>query len=112
MARELRTRLRDPVVEIFEAAVYLDAAVSAHLAGKHARANELIRLADMPAITHWSESLWGAGGPWTRPLPIENPLPFIPQRRRSATRMPAVEDTRALLARDGFRCRFCGIPLI
>jgi hypothetical protein len=46
-----RTCLRDPIPEIFDAARYLDAAVSAHLTGKHALANELIRMADMPVIS-------------------------------------------------------------
>jgi hypothetical protein len=104
--------LRDPIPEIFDAARYLDAAVSAHLAGKQSLADELIRMADLPAITEWSESLWGAGGPWTRPLPVENRLPFIPKEQRIKARMPNATETATLLARDGFHCRFCGIPLI
>jgi hypothetical protein len=108
----LKTRLRNPIVEIFEAATYLDAAVSAHLAGDYPRAASLIRLADMPVIADWSESLWGSGLPWAKPLPVENPVPFVPKGLRPSARMPTAAETRALLARDGFRCRFCGIPLI
>lgn len=108
----LRTCLRDPIPEIFEAARHLDAAVSAHLAGDRALADQLIRLADIPAITEWTESLWGSGGPWSRPLPVENPVPYIPKHQRMKLRMPGRSDTAKLIERDGFHCRFCGIPVV
>lgn len=109
---DLRTCLRDPIPEIFDAARYLDAAVSAHLAGKHTTADELIRLADMAAIREWTESLWGKGGPWTRPLPVENRAAFIAKDERIKIRMPGKADIAALIKRDGFHCRFCGIPVV
>ena len=76
-------------------------------------ADELIRMADIPAISEWSESLWGKGGPWSRPpLRVENPLPFVPKAERVKARMPTKAEIATLLTRDGFHCRFCGIPLI
>jgi hypothetical protein len=108
----LKTCLRDPIPEIFDAARYLDAAVSAHFAGKTAIADELIRMADIPAIRDWTESLWGKGGPFSRPLPVENKLPFVPREHRVKVRMPTRAEMKALLARDGLRCRFCGIPVV
>jgi HNH endonuclease len=107
----LRTCLRDPIPEIFDAARFLDAAVSAHLAGKSAIADELIRLADIPAIAEWTEGLWGSGGPWTHPNP-DDLLPPIPTEGRLKARMPMQAEKRALRERDGFHCRFCGIPVI
>ncbi len=109
---KLRTCLRDPIPEIFDSARHLDAAVSAHLAGQRALADELIRLADIPAVTEWTESLWGSGGPWSRPLSVENPPTSVPKDQRVKARMPAIAVKSALLARDGFQCRFCGIPLV
>jgi hypothetical protein len=110
--RPLRKCLREPIPEIYQAAFYLDAAVSAHLAKRHSDADEMIRNADIPVIMEWSESLWGAGGPWTRPLPVETRAPFIEKNQRIKARMPSSGVLRTLLARDGFHCRFCGIPLI
>lgn len=107
-----RTCLRDPIPELFEAARYLDEAVSAHLEGDRERADALIRRADIAAITVWTESLWGIGGPWSRPLPVANPLPLVPKDQRIKARMPGKAEIALLLARDGFHCRFCGIPVV
>src|SRR6187401_1469800 len=93
----LRTCLRDPIPELFDAARFLDEAVTAHLAGDRAAAEALIRAADLPAIFEWSESLWGKGGPWTRPLPVEDPLPFVPKAERAKARMPNKATMTALL---------------
>ncbi|CAN5247877.1 hypothetical protein BH10PSE9_BH10PSE9_11210 [soil metagenome] len=107
-----RACLQNPIPAIFDAARFLDAAVSAHLVRQHSLADELIRAADMPVIRDWSESLWGKGGPWTRPVRIENSAPFLPKDQRQIARNPTVADTAALLRRDGFHCRFCGIPIV
>jgi hypothetical protein len=108
----LRKCLLDPIPEIFEAADYLKASWSAHLRGNIEMAEELIRLADSPRITDWAESLWGAGGPWTRPSLVGDAPTLISKEQRVAARMPSKTEQAALLARDGYHCRFCGIPLI
>ena len=112
MDSSLRTCLLDPIPELYEAARLLDEAVTAHLAGDYARADRLIRAADLPVITEWSESLWGPGGPFSRPLPVANPLPTLPREQRVQQRMPGIAVLRQLIERDGFHCRFCGIPVI
>jgi hypothetical protein len=104
--------LRYPIPEIFDAARLLDAAVSAHHLRKPALAEELIRLADIPAITEWTESRWGKGGPWTQPLRVADAPVFLAKDQRLKARMPSKAERIALLARDGFHCRFCGIPLV
>jgi 5-methylcytosine-specific restriction endonuclease McrA len=105
-----RRCLRDPIPEIFTAAKYLDDAVSAHLAGKHALADELIRLADLTEIYEWCETLWGKAGPFSRPLSVNHP-PEIPKGQR-VKRGITVNTERELINRDGYVCRFCGIPLV
>lgn len=63
MLTGLRRCFREPIPEIFEAAGLLDEAVAAHLKGSLADAEELIRLANMPAIWEWSDSIWGRTNP-------------------------------------------------
>lgn len=102
----------EPIPEIYEAAKYLDEAVSAHILGQHTRADELIRLADMNSIAHWGYSLWGKQSPYLHVRKVESSpsIQHAPERARS--RMPNAVEKRALLARDGYHCRFCGIPVI
>jgi len=107
-----RLCLREPISEIFEAAKYLDDAVSAHLNGRRDLADELIRSADIPAIRDWTESLWGKGGPFSRPLAVENSPPFLPVDKRSKPRMPNSAWKKEIIKRDGFHCRFCGIRVV
>lgn len=109
---QLKTSLRDPIPALFDAARYLDAAVTAHSQGHTALASELIRLADLPAVRNWTNSLWGPGGPWSRPLFVDESLPPIPKGERPVVRMPSSAEKRMLIARDGYHCRFCGIPVI
>lgn len=108
----LRNCLSDPIPEIFQAAYYLDAAATYHCMGNTSDAEELIRLADIHVIAEWSEALWGAGGPWTRPAPVASPLPYLPKSERIKERMPNASVVRQLLERDGYHCRFCRIPII
>jgi 5-methylcytosine-specific restriction endonuclease McrA len=106
-ASALRTCLRAPVPEIAQAALILDEAVSAHLAGNFARAAQLLSEADLQTVRAWTESLWGAKSK------------YAPKKRRDATafqkqreRMPGAAVQLKLHARDGFHCRFCEIPVI
>jgi len=109
-----RICLREPVPEIADAARYLDAAVTAHLAGHFDVAATLIRLADIPAIREWTESLWGKNSPFNTPLvkvvkPTGSVAHTLPTPRK---RQPTTTEKALLHQRDGHNCRFCGIPLI
>ncbi len=109
---DLKSCLRDPIPEIFEAAQHPNQAVSAHLRSDEATAAALIRQADLSLIRDWTNSLWGKDGPWSRPLFQDVDLPSLPQAERAVKRMPSMTEKRALIKRDGYTCRFCGIPLI
>jgi hypothetical protein len=106
-----RNCFRDPIPEIADAARYLDAAISAHLVGRQHLVEELIRLADIPAIRDWTESLWGKNSAYVRYRPLQM-LTAVPSHERLRMRMPTAEEKRQLHLRDGYRCRFCGIPII
>jgi 5-methylcytosine-specific restriction endonuclease McrA len=105
-----RRCLIDPVPEIAVAARHLDAAVAAHVAGDRTAARELLRLADVPAIREWTESLWGRSH--AIPERVAQAGPKLPKVARVPARMPGAAQRRALHARDGYHCRFCGIPVV
>jgi 5-methylcytosine-specific restriction endonuclease McrA len=107
-----RRCLREPIPEIADAARLLDAAVTAHLVGRRDLAEQLIRLADMPAITDFGESLWGIKSPHREYRAVAGAPPSIPKEQRSAERGPNSALKRALILRDGYHCRFCGMPVI
>jgi 5-methylcytosine-specific restriction endonuclease McrA len=104
----MRTCFRDPIPEIYEAAMLLDQAVTAHLEEKTELADHLIRRTNTPVIRAWVESIWGKN------------TGFLPKRVedcgkkpvRIKERMPIPAQKAELLARDGYHCRFCGIPVI
>jgi 5-methylcytosine-specific restriction endonuclease McrA len=110
--KTLRICLRDPIPEIAQAARYLAEAVSAHLVGRSDLVEELIRRADIPAIREWTESLWGKNSPHVRFRSIPNAPPTISREQRIRLRMPTTAEKKILLQRDGYHCRFCGIPVI
>lgn len=112
MEKKLKTCLRDPIPEIYDAARYLDSAVPAHLAGKTRLSEELIRLADMPIVREWTESIWGSGGLYTEFQQSLGEPETIPKDSRDSVRMPNMQGQKALHDRDGYHCRFCGIPVI
>ncbi|MEO6785121.1 MAG: HNH endonuclease [Chthoniobacteraceae bacterium] len=107
-----RPYLREPIPEIAEAARYLDEAVTAHLAGRFDLADELIRRTNTKAIRDWTESLWGTSSPYVQFRDVAGAPPSIPKEQRLKVRMPTTTEKRALLQRDGYHCRFCGIPVI
>jgi len=103
---------REPIPEMFDAAKYLDAAVSAHLSGNRQIAEDLIRLADMPIIRDWVESIWGKKSPYITVKEVPNSPPKLIKEERIKSRMPNAAEKVLLHKRDGFHCRFCGTPVI
>ena len=106
----LRVCFRDAIPEIAEAAALLDAAVTAHLLGNAAQAEALIRRADMPPVAAWVESILGKNSPYV--VIQSSGTPSLASEYRVAARMPTAQERCQLHARDGFHCRFCGIPVI
>ena len=90
-----RRCLRDTTPEIADAARYLDAVVSAHHLGRSDLADTLIRLADIPMIRAWTESLWGKN---SRYVKVRQPSAVVTRVVRAAARMPTAAE-KALLHR-------------
>ncbi len=103
---------RDPIEPIGVAARYLDEAVSAHLAGQRNLAESLIRAADMPVIRDWTESIWGKNSLYVRVRQVQCAGDRDAVAQANRARMPTAAEKQLLHQRDGFHCRFCGIPVI
>jgi hypothetical protein len=108
----MKTCFREPIPEIFDAARFLDAAVSAHMAGNSRLAEELIRLSNTQVLRDYIESLWGAKSSYVSVRQVPGAPPHVKEESKDALRMPGFEERRQLIARDGYHCRFCGIPVI
>lgn len=107
-----RRHFREPVPEIYDAVRLLDAAATAHLLGERGIASELIRLADMPVIRDWLDSIWGAGSRYVFYRPVPDSPAFVSKDGKASARMPDAATKRKLIERDGHHCRLCGIPVI
>lgn len=107
----MRRAISDPIPQVANAARYLDAAVSAHLYGKFYVAEELIRLADMPEIRKWTKAIWANSSLHLR-TPITQERPTLSKERRTKLRMPTLAEKGQIHLRDGYHCRFCGMPVI
>jgi|GEM_PF-1213570 len=75
-------------------------------------ADGLIRAAELPAIREWTESLWGKWSQYHQVREVPGAPVSIPRAMRLNLRMPNTAEKRILLERDGYHCRFCGIPVI
>jgi 5-methylcytosine-specific restriction endonuclease McrA len=87
----------------------LSLAVDAHLAGDRTAAEHFLKGADNPIIREWTESIWGSNSPHIKATVQTIGLP---KTDRVAIRMPNATEKAALHLRDGYHCRFCGLPVI
>src|ERR1035437_4441914 len=104
--------LRPAIVEIVIAAEYLDKAVSAHISKQPQLATELIGRPNIPAIREWAESMWGKSSPYNQHWTVISEPSIVEETERAKARMPSLALRRYLHERDGYHCRFCGIPVV
>lgn len=108
-----RRCLREPIDEIFEAAILLEKAVEAHLAGNGNEARTCLRQSNMAAIRNWSESIWGKTNPDIHKFKVlPTSPPHLSSDARPKPRMPNSVTKKLIIERDGYHCRFCGIPVV
>ncbi len=103
---------RDPIPELFDVARFLDAAVSAHILGQYDLAEAMLRAANMDVVRDYTESIWGAKSPYVIRQPSTSEPAAVEQSARVEQRMPNKAAMQQLIERDGYRCRFCGVPVI
>lgn len=108
----LRTCFRDPIPELNDAARYLDAAVSAHLQGRIDLSAQLFQLANNPIIWAWTDSVWGKNSTYVKVNKAASNLAPAKRGSKEPARMPSSAQKRELHERDGYHCRFCGLPVV
>jgi hypothetical protein len=75
-------------------------------------AHEMLQKANMAEVRAWTESLWGKASPHVLYRIVPGAPPNLAKAQREKLRMPTSEEKRRLHLRDGYHCRFCGIPVI
>jgi hypothetical protein len=107
-----RECLRSPIPELDEAARTVSRAVDAHMLGDRTLAADLIASCNTSMIRQWVESLWGKSSPFVKPQAITGAPAVLSKEVRPPARMPRADVINQLHERDGFHCRFCGVPVV
>ena len=106
----MRKSLLEPIKELELAAKLLDAAGNALIMGRSVLTSELVRRADIPEIMKYAVMLVGK---MSNEVHRHTRRPkCLSKEQRDPTRMPTSTVQEAIFARDGWRCRFCGIKVI
>lgn len=108
----LREFIKNPIAVIYEASALLSRAAEAHLNGEREAAEALFRQADIQEIWNWINPDWEKPHLNVRVHEPEGDTREIPKINRDPVRAPPLNVKATVLARDGYRCRYCGIPVI
>lgn len=110
---KLRRSLSTPIPAIFIAAERLLRAVELHVAGDRDGAEACLRQADNAGVWAYTDQAWGKGAAarYAFSKSAGSP-PCLSLADRPKPRMPVSSTRKAAIDRDGYHCRFCGIPVI
>lgn len=108
----MRRSIKEPIPEIFSAWEAMCSAVDEHLKGNCSRASDLFRQANSPVVWEWLNPAWinVSENVIVERLPGDSQI--VPKAERDPDRNIAMRVRTAVLRRDGYRCRYCGIPIV
>ncbi len=104
--------IKKPIPEVFAAIDALSLAVDAHISGDSKLAAQLFERANSKEAWQWLDRPWIDCHINVVHWKVEGDTSTLPSRERDPDRniRKAIRD--AVLARDGYRCRYCGLPVI
>lgn len=108
----MKRSIKEPIPQIFQIWDILNQAVDSHLIGDRVLAENLFKKANMREVWEWLNP------GWSRPdLHVITPAPHgdtqvVPRHLRDLDRNIAPSTKSAVLQRDGYQCRYCGIPVV
>jgi hypothetical protein len=108
----LRRCIKEPIPEIFAAADLLARAVASHVESRFSEAESLFRRANMKEVHDWTNSAWINAAQFVLFKEPDGDTATVPEAFRCHPRHPARQTKAAVLVRDGFRCRYCGLPVV
>lgn len=103
---------REAGKDAFTASELLSNAVAEHLAGNMKKAAKLFAEANIESIWDWWNSIAGPKSPYVKFRTVDKVPISLPLDKRIPVRMPNSDMIRRIHERDGFHCRFCGMPVI
>jgi hypothetical protein len=108
----MRTSIKQPLSEVYAAIRALEAAVDAHLACDKELAAAKFKQANCPITWHWLNDSWSGVIKNVVTMKPVGDTQVIPKAQRDPDRKIASSIRQAVLARDGYRCRYCGLPVV
>ncbi len=108
----MRTSIKQPIPEARAAIDALEAAVDAHLGGDHELAAAKFREANCPITWAWLNEGWLRIFKNVVIMKPAGDTQLIPKAERDPDRNIATTIKQAVLDRDGYRCRYCGLPVV
>lgn len=112
IGEKMRTFIKQPLPEVYAAISALEAAVDAHLAGDKGLAAAKFKEANCPVTWQWGNESWIGVIKNVVNLKPEGDTQVVPKAMRDPDRSIAPRIKQAVLARDGHRCRYCGLPVV
>jgi len=108
----MRFSIKEPIPEIFASWEALSAATDAYLAEDHDTADHLLRRANDPIVWSWLNPAWSKVDAHVVQLHPENDSFPVRKTDRDPDRNIRAAIRKTVLERDGYRCRYCGVPVI
>lgn len=108
----MRNCLLPPPEEADLAADLLDQAADALVRGERELAENLLNEANLPALHRYAAHVMSAPPKLLQLRRVGQPRAVLSVADRGIMRMPSGDGVRAIMQRDGYRCRYCGCRVV